>query len=537
MSNELITKPGWEFLNQGGGVGQRHPFEVLKPLGGMVCNEIGAQNNFRHSSAGSDPWNASVGCQPWQKVQWEASFKDVPFAVDTDSRSGGRRIHVHEYPSKEWWDNEDLGRLRQQIQIEGYVFGDQCDLWAELLFAACTDPLKNTNVTGAGLLYLPMRVPMWAVCQTVESSFHAERMGRIDFSMSFSVEPRGEAGSVPTAGNHPSPLQLAYSVHRASGNVVSSALARFNEVFTGTQPSVARTTAANYIRGIGQNLLKAAGAVRLNEKAGAIVKFISQRFIDNASAFATVQRTAANTMTKTAAVQAQQASGLSAYSEALRGVAVRASTGEVLPAQGKMGEGFGGMLVNGFAALQTGTTSNASDLAMALIPMTNIKPRIQRALSAAQLSTASVKAELALAETVCSLTRRLALAYSIRAGIDVAPARQPDASLTRRRLLEQLDEEIALLPSDTDLQDNLRKLRRTVPDFVAHYSAGGNGSVRLPTSWAGKPLAAIAASVYGRNAAGRDVDLMRFNGITHPMFAPQQMVALTEHGMSLVTGI
>jgi hypothetical protein len=87
------------------------------------------------------------------------------------------------------------------------------------------------------------------------------------------------------------------------------------------------------------------------------------------------------------------------------------------------------------------------------------------------------------------------------------------------------------------LQDHLRKLRGTVPSFVAHYSMGGNGSVKLPPSWAGKPLAAIAASVYGRNAAGKDLDLMRFNGISHPMFAPTQMVALVEHGMSLVTGL
>jgi hypothetical protein len=386
-----------------------------------------------------------------------------------------------------------------------------------------------------------MRVPLWAVCQTVESTFNADRMGRIDFSMSFSVEPRGyenNKGLAPRSTTKPNAVQLAYAVHRAAGDVVSSALRRFDEVFTGTQPSVARTTAAYYINGIGQNLLKAAAAVRLDQRSGAIVKFIAQRFIDNASAYADVQRTAVNTLNRKAAVLSQRASGLSIYEEAMRGVAVRASTGEVLPATGKMGEGFGGMLANGFAALQGGRdANNASDLAMALIPLTNLKPRIKRALSAAQLSTASVRAELALAETVCSLTRRLALAYSVRAAIDVAPAKQPDASLTRKRLLEQIDEEVALLPSQTDLQDHLRKLRGTVPSFVAHYSMGGNGSVKLPPSWAGKPLAAIAASVYGRNAAGKDLDLMRFNGISHPMFAPTQMVALVEHGMSLVTGL
>ena len=535
-SEGRTDQPNWQFLDD-----YQHQHGLSS---GMACGQPGLEKYYRHSSDDAvQPWNATVGCQDWQHNQWEASFKDIPFAVETDSRSGGRRIHVHEYPSKEWWDNEDLGRLRQQIQVEAYVYGDQSDLWAEILFAALTDPLSKKSTTGAGMLYLPMRVPLWAVCQTVESTFNSDQMGRINFSMSFSIEPH--TGSIGTGVKHPikapSSVQLAHGVHAASNQVVATSLARFDQVFTGTQPAVARTTAATYIRGIGQNLLKAAGAVRLNEKAGAIVEFIAKRFIDNAPAYADVQRTAVNTLNRNAAVLSQRASGLSLYDQATRGVAIRASTGEVLPAQGKMGEGFGGMLWNAFATMQIGAPGNADnshDLAMALIPLTNIKPRIHRALSAAQLSTKSVKQELALAETVCSLTRRLALSYSVMAAINIAPSKQPDASLTRRRLIEQIDEEMALLPSNTPLQDGLRWMRRTIPDFVGHYSTGGKGSTQLPASWVGKPLAAIAASVYGAASAGRDLELMKFNGITHPMFAPQQMVALTEGGgMILQTGL
>ena len=86
----------------------------------------------------------------WVYNQNVASFKGVPFAVIQDNRSGGRRIHVHEYPARETWDNEDMGRLRQQIDVSAFVYGDKCESWAETLFAYCTDPQ-------IGVLTLPFR--------------------------------------------------------------------------------------------------------------------------------------------------------------------------------------------------------------------------------------------------------------------------------------------------------------------------------------------------------------------------------------------
>src|SRR4051812_10303366 len=80
----------------------------------------------------SGPWNSRPGCKDWSLrspqgqllYQWDASFKQIFFAVATDTYSGGRRIHVHEYPAREVWDNENMGILRQQYDVEGYVFGD-----------------------------------------------------------------------------------------------------------------------------------------------------------------------------------------------------------------------------------------------------------------------------------------------------------------------------------------------------------------------------------------------------------------------------
>lgn len=493
---------------------------------------------FRSAKAG--PWDATVGCVDWQRNQWEASFKDVPFAVDSDVRAGGRRIHVHEFPNRESWVNEDLGRLRQQISVEGYVYGDQSDLWAEMLFAACTQAVVDNKVASEGMLYLPMRVPLLAVCQSVESTFNATQMGRIDFSIQFSIEPfeYNEALS-PVPTSYLSAVMLASAVRAATMNNIRLAMRRFDALFTGTQPSVARQAAGEIIRATGRMLHNAASQVRLNEAAGSIVEFVSSRFISDWPEYADMQRTSINTMNRTAAVLSQRASGLSYYQQAMSGLAIRASTGEILPATGDMGEGFAGMLWNALAAMRSGspkTVQNSSDLAAALVPMTNLKPQTS-ALSATQLATASVQAEIALAETVAALVRRMGLSYSIQAAVDVAPAKQPDASLTRTRLLEQIDEEIERLAGVGGHQQALREVRTSVVKFVNHYSAGGQASKELPASYAGKPLAVIAASVYGNNAEGRDMDLMRFNGVTHPMFAPTAMVALTDGSMTLTSGI
>ena len=499
------------------------------PGGGFFCpTPHSGRGWFRDSRPG--PWDASSGCVDWQRVQWEAAYKDVPFAVENDIRSGGRRIHVHEFPNNESWVNEDLGRLRQQISVDGYVFGDRSDIWAEMLFAACNEPInKKTGVASKGMLYLPMRVPLWAVCQSVESSFNADRMGRIDFSMQFSVEP-WEYNEAKRSSRIRSSVLLINDVNRAATSTVNSSMARFDNQFTGTHPAVARQAAGEVIRATGRRLRTAAGEVRLNDVAGAVVEFVASRFIDDWADYADAQRTTANTMNRTAAVLAQRTSNLSYYQQALAGLAIRTSTGQILPAKGQLAEGFAGMLWNALAALRAGSpvgSQNSADLATALIPLSNVKPDI-RALSAAQLATASVQAELHLAETIAGLVRRMSLSYSIQAAMEVAPAKQPDASLRRSRLLEQIDEEIEALAGNANAQQAMRNLRQSVVAFVDYYSSEGGAAVQIPDSFRGKPLAVIAASVYGRTAEGRDVDLMRFNGVTHPLFSPDTMVALEE---------
>lgn len=59
----------------------------------------------------------------WRDRLSQASFRGVPFKVDTSDHAGGRRTVVHEYPQRDVPFVEDLGRKARAFQIECYVLG------------------------------------------------------------------------------------------------------------------------------------------------------------------------------------------------------------------------------------------------------------------------------------------------------------------------------------------------------------------------------------------------------------------------------
>lgn len=53
-----------------------------------------------------------------------ASFRGVPFAVQSEQYSGGRRVSVLEYPLRESSDAQDMGRKAIEYTIEAFVVGE-----------------------------------------------------------------------------------------------------------------------------------------------------------------------------------------------------------------------------------------------------------------------------------------------------------------------------------------------------------------------------------------------------------------------------
>ncbi|HAW0191952.1 TPA: DNA circularization protein, partial [Escherichia coli] len=67
--------------------------------------------------------SASSGIN-WRDNLYDASFRGVPFSVESDEGSFGRRVQVHEYPNRDKPYTEDLGRATRRLTINAYLVGD-----------------------------------------------------------------------------------------------------------------------------------------------------------------------------------------------------------------------------------------------------------------------------------------------------------------------------------------------------------------------------------------------------------------------------
>ncbi|EGK8325810.1 DUF2313 domain-containing protein [Escherichia coli] len=59
----------------------------------------------------------------WRDNLYDASFRGVPFSVESDEGSFGRRVQVHEYPNRDKPYTEDLGRATRRLTINAYLVG------------------------------------------------------------------------------------------------------------------------------------------------------------------------------------------------------------------------------------------------------------------------------------------------------------------------------------------------------------------------------------------------------------------------------
>lgn len=91
------------------------------------------------------------------KKRVAASFRGVPFFIETAERSGGRKTITHEYPGRDDQFVEDLGRRGAAFTCEGYVIG------ADYL-AAKQNLLAALEKSGPGELIHPYYGSLTVAC-------------------------------------------------------------------------------------------------------------------------------------------------------------------------------------------------------------------------------------------------------------------------------------------------------------------------------------------------------------------------------------
>lgn len=114
----------------------------------------------------------------WADNLRAASFRGVPFKVESHDTSGGRRVVKHEFPLRDRPYVEDMGRRAKEFTIDAYVIGADYMRQRDALMRACDE-------AGPGELVHPYLGTLRVVCTgwSLRESKSDGRMAR--FALSF----------------------------------------------------------------------------------------------------------------------------------------------------------------------------------------------------------------------------------------------------------------------------------------------------------------------------------------------------------------
>lgn len=115
----------------------------------------------------------------WREDLQPASFRGVPFEVESESSSFGRRVQVHEYPQRDKPWTEDLGRASRTVDLTAFLIGDDYLARRDALLAALEEE-------GAGTLVHPWYGQLEVNVRDLARVGHSRDLGGMcQISMSF----------------------------------------------------------------------------------------------------------------------------------------------------------------------------------------------------------------------------------------------------------------------------------------------------------------------------------------------------------------
>lgn len=123
----------------------------------------------------------------WKDEKEKASFRGVPFLVETERSKRGRRTVVHEYPKRDVPMVEDMGLATQTFSISAWVAGADCFTQRDALLKALEEP-------GAAELVHPWYGRVMVVATAVDVSHSEHEGGVVRFDLEFT---KGEGSAFP----------------------------------------------------------------------------------------------------------------------------------------------------------------------------------------------------------------------------------------------------------------------------------------------------------------------------------------------------
>jgi prophage DNA circulation protein len=166
----------------------------------------------------------------WEAKLQKASFRGVPFKVDTADTGLGRNVAMHRYPNRDFASSEDLGRKGRSFTINAYVAGDDFFPDRDRLLEAIE------GKSGAGTLIHPTLGSIQAVVLSATHRYKGNEGGVEYIEITF--EQVGEFSSQAATTNATAALALVAT------SAASQAQTSFNGGFnTIAQPAFVANSA------------------------------------------------------------------------------------------------------------------------------------------------------------------------------------------------------------------------------------------------------------------------------------------------------
>jgi len=148
----------------------------------------------------------------WKDEMQAASFRGVPFLVDADRSTRGRRTVVHEYPKRPMPLVEDMDLATRDYKLSAWVAGPDCFTQRDALLKVIEEP-------GQGELVHPWYGRVMVVNTACEVSHSDKEGGVVRFDLVF---VRGDAAGFPLGT-----ANTGVRADLASNSVQTSAQSRF----------------------------------------------------------------------------------------------------------------------------------------------------------------------------------------------------------------------------------------------------------------------------------------------------------------------
>lgn len=174
----------------------------------------------------------------WRDNYRAASFRGVPFFVESADSTHGRRQAVHEHAQRDVPYTEDLGRKAREFSVSGYLIGAEYQTQRDELIKAC-------ETAGPGVLVHPYRGEMTVTCRGLGVSESSNEGGMCLVKLTFLES--GEA-------SYPSAKVDTVNAISAKGNAVTTAAEKsfVSDFLTAGFPAYVTESAATGLSDLGE---------------------------------------------------------------------------------------------------------------------------------------------------------------------------------------------------------------------------------------------------------------------------------------------